>query len=203
MSPEFLVTSMIVVITPGIGVVYTMGAGLARGTRAGIVAAVACTLGIVPHMVAALTGLAALLYASSLAFEALKLLGVVYLVYLAIATLRDKGALSVDPSPEPRSVTSVIVSGVLINLLNPKLTLFFFAFLPQFISPGDPNTLLQMTGLSLVFMLETLIVFIAYGTFAAAIRRHVISRPSILTWLRRAFAGAFLALGARLALTER
>ena len=203
MSIEFLVTSLVIVVTPGIGVLYTMAAGLSRGARAGVVAAVACTLGIVPHMLAAMTGLAALLYASSLAFESLKVLGVLYLLYLAIATLRDRGALAVDESPAPRSARSVLVSGVLINILNPKLTLFFFAFLPQFVSPADPDGLLRMAELSLVFMVMTLVVFIGYGIFAAAIRRHVIRRPRILTWMRRAFAGAFVALGARLALAER
>lgn len=203
MSIEFLVTSMVIVVTPGIGVLYTMAAGLSRGARAGVVAAVACTLGIVPHMVAAMTGLAALLHASALAFEALKVLGVAYLLYLAWRTFRDEGSLSVEGSAAERSAKDVLVTGVVINLLNPKLTLFFFAFLPQFISPTDPNGLLRMAELSGVFMFLTLVVFIGYGTFAAAIRNQVVSRPQILVWLRRAFAGAFVALGARLAFEER
>ena len=203
MSVEFLVTSLVIVITPGIGVLYTMAAGLSRGARAGVVAAVACTLGIVPHMVAALTGLAALLHASALAFEALKVLGVAYLLYLAWRTFRDEGSLSIDAERHERSARDVLVTGVVINLLNPKLTLFFFAFLPQFVSPADPNGLLRMAELSGVFMLLTLVVFIGYGVFAAAIRNQVVSRPSILVWLRRAFAAAFVALGARLTLEER
>ena len=203
MSIEFLVTSLIIVITPGIGVLYTMAAGLSRGARAGVVAAVACTLGIVPHMLAAMTGLAALLHASALAFEALKILGVGYLVYLAWRTLRDEGSLSVDASRPERSTKDVLVTGVVINLLNPKLTLFFFAFLPQFVSPADPNGLVRMAELSGVFMLLTLVVFVGYGIFAAAIRNQVVSRPRILVWMRRAFAGAFVALGARLAFEER
>ena len=203
MSVEFLVTSLVIVVTPGIGVLYTMAAGLSRGARAGVVAAVACTLGIVPHVVAAMTGLAALLYASSLAFESLKVLGVLYLLSLAWKTFRDQGSLTVEASTAHRSTRDVLVEGIVINLLNPKLTLFFFAFLPQFISPTDPNNLLRMAELSGVFMLLTLVVFVGYGIFAAAIRRHVVSRPRILLWMRRTFAAAFVALGLRLALAER
>ena len=142
MNVEFLVTSLVIVITPGIGVLYTMAAGLSRGARAGVVAAIACTLGIVPHMVAAMTGLAALLHASALAFEGLKVLGVAYLLYLAWRTFRDEGSLSIDASRHERSARDVLVTGIVINLLNPKLTLFFFAFLPQFVSPADPIGLL-------------------------------------------------------------
>ena len=203
MTAEFLATSLVIVITPGIGVLYTMAAGLSRGARAGVVAAAACTLGIVPHMLAAMTGLAALLHASALAFEALKVLGVAYLLYIAWRTLRDEGSLSNESSTAGRTTRDVLVTGVVINILNPKLTLFFFAFLPQFVSPSDPSGLVRMAELSGVFMLLTLVVFIGYGIFAAAIRDQVVSRPRILLWMRRTFAAAFVALGARLALEER
>ncbi len=203
MSIEFLVTSLIVVATPGTGVLYTMAAGLARGFRASVVAAGGCTLGIVPHMVAALTGLAALLHTSAVAFQTLKYLGVAYLFYLAWSTLRDKDALTVEEDTAPRSARKVIVSGVLVNILNPKLTIFFFAFLPQFVSTTEPQAFLRMAELSLVFMLLTFVVFVGYGRFAAALRTHVISRPRVLTWMRRTFAGAFVALGARLAVENR
>ena len=199
---EFLLTSLIVVATPGTGVLYTMAAGLSRGARASVIAAIGCTLGIIPHMVAAITGLAALLHTSALAFEILKYLGVAYLMFMAWSTLRDKDALTVEDTA-PRSATKVIVSGILVNILNPKLTIFFFAFLPQFVSANEPNVLLRMVELSSVFMLLTFVVFVGYGNFAAAIRNHVISRPRVLTWMRRAFAGAFVALGARLAFTDR
>jgi threonine/homoserine/homoserine lactone efflux protein len=202
-SIEFLLTSLIVVVTPGTGVLYTMAAGLARGARASVVAAVGCTLGIVPHMAAAITGLAALLHTSALAFQVLKYLGVAYLLYMAWSTMREKGALSVETESAPRSASRVIRSGVLVNILNPKLSIFFFAFLPQFVSDGEPNALLRMLALSAVFMVLTLVVFVGYGMFAAAIRSHVISRPRVLTWMRRVFGGAFVALGARLALTGR
>jgi threonine/homoserine/homoserine lactone efflux protein len=203
MSAEFLLTTLIVVAMPGTGVLYTLAAGLSRGARASAVAAVGCTLGIVPHMVAAITGAAALLHTSAIAFECLKFAGVGYLLYMAWSTLRKTGALTVDEAATPPSATRVIVSGVLVNLLNPKLTIFFFAFLPQFVSTGEPGAVPRMLALSGVFMLVTLIVFVIYGVFAASLRNHVIARPRVMTWMRRVFAGSFVALGARLALAAR
>lgn len=203
MSADFLVTSLVVIVSPGIGVLYTLAAGLTRGFRASVVAAFGCTLGIVPHIGAAIMGLAALLHTSALAFQAFKYVGVAYLLYMAWHALRERGALSVEKEIGARSAFQVTIHAILINLLNPKLSIFFFAFLPQFISAGEPNPLLRMVELSAVFMLLTLIVFIGYGVFAASIRDHVISRPRILTWMRRAFAGAFVALGAKLAFADR
>ncbi|KUF17974.1 LysE family translocator [Streptomyces silvensis] len=197
---EFLLTSFVLTVTPGTGVLFTVAAGLSRGTRAGVVAAVGCSIGIVPHMLAAITGLAALLHAGAVAFQTLKYLGVAYLLFMAWRTLRDKSALVAEEDGPPRSAGDVILSAVLINLLNPKLTLFFFAFLPQFVDEGDPHAPLRMTELSVYFMLMTLGVFVLYGVFAAAVRDHVVGRPRVLAWLRRAFAGAFAALGAKLAL---
>ncbi len=185
------------------GVIYTLAAGLSRGARASVVAAVGCTLGIVPHMVAAITGLAALLHTSALAFQTLKYLGVAYLLYMAWTMFRQKGALAVEEETAPRSALRVIISGILINILNPKLTIFFFAFLPQFVSTDEPGALPRMLELGAVFMLLTFIVFGAYGAFAASVRTHVVSRPQVMTWMRRVFAGSFVALGARLALTDR
>ena len=202
MSTAFLLTSLIIVATPGTGVLYTLAAGLSRGARASVVAAVGCTLGIVPHLLAAITGLAALLHTSALAFQILKYLGVAYLLFMAWSTLRDKSALIVEETA-PLSATRVIVSGILINILNPKLTIFFFAFLPQFVSTNDAHASLRMLELSGVFMLLTFAVFVVYGVFAAAIRNHVISRPRVITWMRRFFGGAFVALAGRLAVTDR
>ena len=203
MSIEFLITTLIIVASPGTGVLYTLAAGLTRGAKASILAAFACTLGIIPHMAAAITGLAALLHTSALAFEIIKYLGVAYLLYMAWSTLREKGALSIDKDAAPRSARQVIVSGILINVLNPKLSIFFFAFLPQFVSTHDLNALAKMLELSGVFMLATFVIFAIYGVFAAALRQHVITRPRVVTWMRRTFAAAFVALGAKLALTER
>jgi threonine/homoserine/homoserine lactone efflux protein len=202
-SIDFLVTSLIVVVSPGTGVLYTLAAGLSRGSRASVVAAFGCTLGIVPHMAAAIMGLAALLHASALAFQTLKYLGVAYLLYMAWSTLREKGALKVETEVGPRSASQVITSAILINILNPKLSIFFLAFLPQFVSASEPHPLARILELSAVFMLLTFAVFVGYGMFAAAVRTHVISRPRVLTWMRRTFAGAFAALGAKLALADR
>ena len=174
MSTAFLLTSLIVVVSPGTFVLYTMAAGLSRRARASVIAAVGCTLGIIPHTVAAITGLAALLHTSAIAFQTLKYVGVAYLLLIAWRTLKEKGALTIENERGPRSATNVIVSGILVNILNPKLTIFFFAFLPQFVSAKDPNALVRMMELSAVFMLMTLVTFVGYGSFAAAIRRHVI-----------------------------
>jgi threonine/homoserine/homoserine lactone efflux protein len=203
MSWEFLITSLIVVASPGTGVLYTLAAGLSRGSRASIVAAFGCTLGIVPHMAAAILGLAALLHTSAVAFQVFKYLGVAYLLYMAWATLRERGALSISKESGARTDIQVTIEAVLINILNPKLSIFFLAFLPQFISVDEEHPLGEMLILSAVFMLMTFVVFVGYGLFAAAVRDHVISRPRVLTWMRRTFAAAFVALGARLALSER
>ncbi|MEJ1092514.1 LysE family translocator [Microbacterium istanbulense] len=203
MSIAFLLTTLVVVATPGTGAVYSIAAGLSRGTRAGIVAAFGCTLGVIPHMIAAITGLAAILNASAVAFETIKWLGVAYLLYLAWQTLRDRSLIDVDQDAAPVSFWRVIRTAVLINLLNPKLTIFFFAFLPQFVPAGAPNATWQMVGLSLVFMVLTFIVFALYGTFAATMRAQVITRPKVMAWLRRTFAATYVLLAGRLALESR
>jgi threonine/homoserine/homoserine lactone efflux protein len=203
MSIDFLLTSLIVVVSPGIGVLFTMATGLSRGGRASIVAAFGCTLGIVPHMVAAIMGLAALLHTSAIAFQTLKYLGVAYLLYMAWMTLKEHGALQVKKQVGKKSALQVIVQAILINILNPKLSIFFFAFLPQFVSADEAQPLLRMSELSGVFMALTFVVFVGYGLFAASIRNHVISRPRVLTWMRRTFAGAFALLGAKLAFADR
>jgi threonine/homoserine/homoserine lactone efflux protein len=203
MSVTFLLTSLVIVATPGIGVVYTLAAGLSRGAWAGVLAAFACTLGIVPHMVAAVFGLSALLQTSAVAFSTLKFLGVAYLMYTAWATWRDRDALTVENDGAPRSARRVIISGILVNILNPKLTIFFFAFLPQFVSSNSPHALGHMLGLSAVFMVMTFAVFAGYGVLAAAAGRHMVARPRVVIWMRRVFAGSFVALGAKLAITNR
>jgi threonine/homoserine/homoserine lactone efflux protein len=200
---DFLVTSLIVIASPGTGVLHTLAAGLSRGRRASVVAAFGCTLGIVPHMAAAIMGLAALLHTSALAFQTLKYLGVAYLLYMAWNALREHGSLSVEKEVGAGSANQVIISAILINILNPKLSIFFLAFLPQFVSADEQYPLSRMLALSAVFMLLTFVVFVGYGLFAASIRSHIISRPRVLTWMRRAFAGAFVALGGKLALADR
>jgi threonine/homoserine/homoserine lactone efflux protein len=203
MTWSFLLTTLIVVASPGTGVLYTLAVALAQGSRASIAAAFGCTLGIVPQMVGAMLGLAAILHTSALAFAALKWCGVAYLLYMAWQALRESGALAISTEGARKSDRRVIVTAVLINILNPKLSIFFFAFLPQFIAADEPHPLARLLELSAVFMLMTFVVFAAYGLFAAAVRDRVISRPKVMAWLRRSFAAGFAALGARLALAER
>ncbi len=203
MSPEFLLTSLIIVASPGTGAIYTIAAGLTRGSRASVLAAFACTIGIVPHLIAAMMGIAALLHASALAFAIVKYAGVAYLLYMAWQTLREHGALKVEARADARSGWLVLRDGLALNLLNPKLSIFFVAFLPQFIAADEASPMARMLELSGVFMAMTFIVFALYGLFAAAMRDKVIGRPAVMAWLRRSFAAAFVALGAKLALTER
>jgi threonine/homoserine/homoserine lactone efflux protein len=202
-TTTFLLTAFVIVATPGTGALFTIAAGLARGTRAALLAALACTLGTVPHMVAAITGLAAVLHASGVAFETIKYLGVAYLLWMAWSTWRDTGALQVEDSPRAGSRRAVIVSGITVNLLNPKLTIFFFAFLPQFVPASGAGATLQMLLLSGVFMAMTLVVFMAYGAAAGVMRDRVLSRPRLVDRIRKTFAASFAVLGARLATESR
>ena len=200
MSVAFLLTTLVVVATPGTGAVYSIAAGLSRGTRAGIIAAFGCTLGVIPHMIAAITGLAAILNASAVAFQTIKWIGVAYLLYLAWQSFRDTSPIAVDDGPSAASFWLVIRTAVLINLLNPKLTIFFFAFLPQFVPAREPNGTWHMVWLSLVFMAITFLVFAVYGVFAATMRTQVIGRQKVVRWLRRTFGATYVLLAGRLAL---
>ena len=203
MSLDFLVISLIVVASPGTGVIYTLAAGLARGGRASVIAAFGCTLGIVPHLAAAMLGLAALLHTSALAYEIVKYAGVAYLLYMAWQSLREHGVLKVEKDARARTPLRVVVDGILINILNPKLSIFFVAFLPQFVPAGEPGALAQMLGLSAVFMAMTFVVFAAYGVAAAALRDKVLSKPKLVERIRKTFAATFVALSARLAIESR
>ncbi|MFT4188513.1 MAG: LysE family translocator [Aeromicrobium sp.] len=199
MGTAFLLTCLVIVATPGTGALYTIGTGLGRGARASVIAAFACTLGIVPHLLAAITGLAAVLQASGVAFAVIKWAGVAYLLYMAWSTWRERGEIAVEAAATV-SVWRVIGTGITLNLLNPKLTLFFFAFLPQFAPSGAVG---EMVGLSAVFMAMTFVVFAGYGACAAAMRDRVLRRPQVMDWMRRVFAATFAALGARLAFESR
>ncbi|MFZ0205345.1 MAG: LysE family translocator [Roseiarcus sp.] len=203
MTIAFLITSLIVCVSPGTGVLYTLGTGLSRRFRARVVAALGCASGICPHIAAAILGLAAVLHASAMAFQTFQYIGVAYLLFMAWSTLREHGALKVERQTGARSDRQVIATAVAINLLNPKLSIFFVAFLPQLIGANEAHPLLQVLGSSGVFMAMTFVIFVGYGLFAASNRDHVISRPRVLTWMRRAFAGAYVALGAKLAFAER
>lgn len=200
MGPEFLITSLLLVASPGTGVVITLTAGLSQGARAATLTALGCTLGIVPHMLAASTGLAAILHSGSTAFTILQSVGVAYLLWMAIQALRDTSPLSLEANAPARLPTALIRHAILVNLANPKLSVFFLAFLPQFIAADDPTPARQMLVLSLTFMAMTFAVFVLYGLGAARVRRQVLARPAVVRWLRRGFAAAFAGLGLKLAL---
>lgn len=200
---EFLITSLIVVFIPGTGVIFTVSTALLQGRRASMLASLGCTAGIVPHLLATVFGLAAIMHTSALAFEVLRYAGVAYLFYVAWATWKDRAAFAVDGKAARRSGSSIVVKAILLNTLNPKLTIFFLAFLPQFVDPAAASPLGHLVLLAGVFMLMTLAVFVVYGLLAHAFRRAVIESARVQNWLRRGFAAAFAGLGAQLALQER
>ena len=202
-SAEFLITSLVVVLIPGTGVIFTVSTGLSRGPRASFFASVGCTLGIVPHLLATVLGLAAIMHTSALAFQLLKYAGVAYLFYLAVITWRDRSPMATQSVQGKDGVRGLVVKAFLLNILNPKLTIFFLAFMPQFVEPSAASPLPQLLALSAVFMAMTFAVFVVYGLLAHAFRRAVVESPRVQAWLRRGFAGAFAGLGAQLALSER
>ncbi|MCB1465083.1 MAG: LysE family translocator [Nitratireductor sp.] len=201
-SPEYLVTALVVVLIPGTGVLYTVAVGLGQGRWPSVAAALGCTLGIVPHLAASVLGLAALLHASAVLFTGLKYVGAAYLLYLAIMTLRDRGPVRFNAIAERRPALALVRSGVLLNVLNPKLSVFFLAFLPQFVPAGGEHAMAQMLELSSVFMAMTFVVFAVYGVLAAQVRQKVLESRRAMAWLRGVSAAAFGALGARLALSN-
>jgi threonine/homoserine/homoserine lactone efflux protein len=203
MTGEFLLTSLIVVLVPGTGVIFTVSTALSQGRRASFYAALGCTAGIVPHLVATVLGLAAVMHASAVAFEMLRYAGVAYLFYLAYVTWRDRDAFALQEDRRSVPGLSIVVKAFLLNILNPKLTIFFLAFLPQFVEPGAASPLTQLLLLSGVFMAMTFVVFVIYGVLAHAFRRYVVESARVQAWLRRSFSAAFAGLGAQLALTER
>lgn len=203
MTLEFYLTTLIVVASPGTGAIFTIAAGLARGPRAALVAAFASTLGVVPHILAAMLGLATLLHASALAFDIVKYAGVAYLLYMAWQEWRNRGLLTVDAAQAAPDTRKVLIDGILLNILNPKLSIFFVAFLPQFMDPNRGDAMTQMGVMSGIFMLATFLVFAVYGILAGTMRDKVISQPRIVQWMRRSFAAAFGLLAARLAVQER
>ena len=207
LSVEFLITALVVVLIPGTGVIYTLSYGVFRGVGPSIAAAFGCTLGIVPHILASILGLAALLHASAVAFQTVKILGILYLLYLAWGLWRETGALALSApkagSGRSNEYGAIALRGALINILNPKLSIFFLAFLPQFVPAAAANALPRMALLSAAFMALTFVVFVGYGIAANAVRRRVLSSERITRWTQRAFAAAFAGFAAKLALTDR
>jgi threonine/homoserine/homoserine lactone efflux protein len=202
-SLEFLITSLVVVLAPGTGVVYTVSTGIVQGRRASIFAALGCTAGIIPHLLATVLGLAAVMHTSAVAFSALKYAGVAYLFYIAYATFKDRSAFAVDSSVAKTSAKTLVTRAFLMNILNPKLTIFFLAFLPQFVNPVEYQPMAHLLVLSAVFMLMTFVVFVLYGLLAHSFRRLVIESATVQSSLRYGFSAAFAGLGAKLAFTEK
>jgi len=204
MSIEFLITSLFVVLAPGTGVIYTLAIGLSKGPRSAVFAALGCTFGITPHLIASVMGLAAILHTSAVLFETIKYAGVAYLLYLAWMALKNSnGSNFTALDGQKTNDRSHIKTGILINLLNPKLSIFFLAFLPQFIDPDTAHSSLQMGVLGLVFMLMTFIVFVIYGVFAAKLSGYVQKQPNFHKWFNRTLAGIFTSLGVKLAFTDQ
>ncbi len=203
MSIEFLLTSLVVVLLPGTGVLYTLAVGLGRGFWPSVAAALGCTFGIVPAAVASIVGLAAIFHTSALAFIVVKYLGVAYLLYMAWSMLGDKSLLNINEEKTEQSYLRIAVNGTLLNVFNPKLSLFFLAFLPQFVPAGVESSLANLVYLAVVFMVMTFIVFVVYGAFASATRKYIVESPRVMVWMKRVFATAFGALGLRLALADR
>lgn len=202
-STEFIITALIVVLIPGTGVIYTISNGLFLGTRATIAAAIGCTAGIIPHLCATIFGLATLLHVSALAFQVVKFIGVAYLFYLAWNMWRETGSFDFKKDTKSLSNFGIILKGFFINILNPKLSIFFLAFLPQFVSSTSVNAINHMLILSMTFMMLTFAVFVIYGIFASLFRKLVMNSPKVLKNTQRTFALSFAALGAKLAFTDR
>lgn len=202
-STDFLITSLVVVLIPGTGVIYTVSSGLFSGWRASIAAAVGCTAGILPHLAASALGLSTLLHLSALAFQVLKYAGTVYLLYLAWSMWRARGVLALNRPSHGNGLLNIAGRGIVLNILNPKLSMFFWAFLPQFISQNAISPLQQMVVLSAVFMLMTLVIFILYGVLASGVSLCLTSSPNAVLWLQRSFAAIFAVLAAKLALSEQ
>jgi threonine/homoserine/homoserine lactone efflux protein len=202
-NTEFLLTSLVVVLIPGTGVIYTVSTGLFSGWRASIAAAFGCTTGIIPHLTASILGLSAILHMSAIAFQAVKYAGVIYLMYLAWSMWHEKVSLKINSTDSTRSLFQIIVRGFLINILNPKLSIFFLAFLPLFVSPNVSSPMLQMLILSAVFMAMTFIIFVLYGLLANYVRKYIANSSRVTTWIQKSFAAIFAALGLKLAMTKQ
>ena len=202
-NTEFFITSLIVVLIPGTGVIYTISIGLFLGWRASIYAALGCTVGIIPHLLASIIGLAVVLHMSAIAFQIIKFIGVAYLLYLAWSMWQETGALKIGDKKNNVGAWGIGIRGFLINILNPKLSLFFLAFLPQFVAPETDSPILNMLLLSGIFMGMTLFVFIIYGLFASNVRAYIVHSPNVMKMAQRTFAVIFAMLGAKLAMAER
>ena len=202
-NTEFLLTSLAVILIPGTGAIYTITTGITHKGRASLAAAFGCTLGILPHILASVLGLSAILNMSAHIFSAIKMVGAAYLLYLAWNMWREAGKLAFKQEGHETSAGQIILKAITINLLNPKLTLFFFSFLPLFITENSSAPSMEMLQLSAVFMGLTLLVFTLYGLLASSVRTYLINSSRAVKRMQQAFAVVIAAFAVKLALTEK
>ena len=207
MSVEFVLTSFVVAAIPGTGVVYTIASSIGGGWRRGLFATIGCTLGVVPHLLAAMLGLSGVMQTGSVVYETVRWVGVAYLVYMGISMIRQGDVLELDDDARhdaAGSMIRVVRRGILLNLLNPKLTLlFFFAFLPQFLDTPPALLDARLIGLGAVFMFATFVVFVGYAYASAVMRDLVLSVPAVRRWLHRCLGSLLVGFAARLAIADR
>jgi threonine/homoserine/homoserine lactone efflux protein len=199
----FVAASWALIIVPGPDMLYVITRGMSQGRKAGLLSALGVTLGILVHTVFAAFGLAVLLQTSALAFLVVKYVGALYLIYLGFKALKDKSSFAPPSQPQHVDFHSIFWQGVLSNVLNPKVALFFLAFLPQFVNRDSGHIPLQMFTLGIVFALFGIMFLSVIGYFSGGIGRWLVSRSRLTRTLRWLTGGVFIGLGVRLALVER
>jgi threonine/homoserine/homoserine lactone efflux protein len=199
----FTLASLVLIATPGQDMVLVMSRSVAQGAGAGAVTAAGVSLGLVGHTLLATLGLGAVLRASELLFIALKLLGAAYLIYLAVGLLRSSRAELLLGSVGQRSPMRLFVDGALSNLSNPKIAIFYFAFLPQFVTPGSSQPTLTIFALGIAFAALTFAVKGPVGLFAGLLSGWLRAHPGALVWLYRGSGVVLLGLAVRLAFERR
>lgn len=200
----FTAASLLLIVTPGQDMILVMSRSITQGAAAGVVTAAGVSVGLVGHSALAALGLGALLQASAWMYLALKWVGAAYLVYLGVQLLRTPpaGALTLA-SAAPRSLGRLFADGALSNLANPKIAVFYFAFLPQFVAPGAAQPTLTLLVLGVAFAALTFAVKGPVGLAAAALSGWLRARPRVLRSLFQASGLVLIGLGARLALERR
>ena len=198
----FLCASMALTISPGPDNIFVMTQGITRGRRAAIVTALGMCSGITVHTTAAAFGISAIFYSSAAVFNLVKYAGAGYLLYLAYKAVRSSGA-TVPVNSENLPVTALFRRGFIMNVLNPKVALFFLAFLPQFVDPAGGQLPLQMVLLGAVFMLQAVAIFSLIGWFSGTVGRQLLAKPHLAKYFDRLTAGVFVGLGLKLVLAER
>ena len=199
----FSFATLLVVIAPGPGMLFVISRGLANGRKAGVISALGTSTGIAIHILAAAFGLSLIIYATEVGFQIMKWVGGLYLLFLAWKAFTHRQGLLIDSDKSDTSHTSLFWQGILVNALNPKVALFFMAFIPQFVKPASWSIPVQTIVLGSIFMVFTVIIFIVYGVSASMIRKWVIERPRVHKVIDWTTGSLFVFLGIRLALSNR